>query len=75
MTARQAVMIVSSTSPYPRDNGKRVVLSGFIDYFAERVGSDAVHYVLVVPADAEVPEVPCNLHMLVRPSTAAQLWA
>jgi glycosyltransferase involved in cell wall biosynthesis len=75
MTGRRAVMIVSSTSPYPRDNGKRVVMSGFIDYFAERVGSDAVHYVLVVDADAETPEVPCKLHVLARPGTAAQVWS
>jgi glycosyltransferase involved in cell wall biosynthesis len=75
MTSRRAVMIVSSASPYPRDNGKRVVMSGFIDYFAERVGSDAVHYVLVVDADAETPEVPCKLHVLARPGTAAQVWS
>ena len=74
MTGRRAVMIVSSASPYPRDNGKRVVLSGFIDYFAERVGPDAVHYVLVVDPDGETPEVPCKLHVLARPSTATQVW-
>ena len=74
MTGRRAVMIVSSASPYPRDNGKRVVMSGFIDYFAERVGFDAVHYVLVVDAHAETPEVPYKLHVLARPSTAAQVW-
>jgi glycosyltransferase involved in cell wall biosynthesis len=75
MTGRRAVMIVSSVSPYPRDNGKRVVMSGFIDYFAERPGSDAVHYVLVVDAEAETPEVPCKLHVLARPSTAARVWS
>jgi glycosyltransferase involved in cell wall biosynthesis len=75
MTGRRAVMIVSSTSPYPRDNGKRVVMSGFIDYFAKRVGTDAVHYVLVVDPDAETPEAPCKLHVLARPGTATQVWS
>jgi glycosyltransferase involved in cell wall biosynthesis len=74
MTGRRAVMIVSSASPYPSDNGKRVVMSGFIDYFAERVGPDAVHYVLVVDPDGETPEVPCEFHVLARPSPAAQVW-
>jgi glycosyltransferase involved in cell wall biosynthesis len=75
MTGSRAVMIVSAASPYPRDNGKRVVMSGFIDYFAERVGSDAVHYVLVVDSDAETPDLPCKLHVLARPGTGAQVWS
>jgi glycosyltransferase involved in cell wall biosynthesis len=75
MTSRRTVMMISAVAPYPRDNGKRVVLSGLIDYFVERYGPDGVHYVLVPGRGDEVPEVPCALHVVPRPTTAGQLWS
>jgi glycosyltransferase involved in cell wall biosynthesis len=74
MTRNRAVMIVSSASPYPRDNGKRVVMNGFIDYFVERSGPEALHYVLVLGRGREPPEVPCKLHVIASPTNAAQVW-
>lgn len=41
------VALVSAVDPYPTDAGKKVVLAGFVDYFAERYGADNVHYLKV----------------------------
>lgn len=42
-----SVALISAVDPYPTDAGKKVVLAGFLDYFAERHGADQVHYVKV----------------------------
>ena len=42
-----AVALISAVDPYPTDAGKKVVLAGFIDYFADRYGPDNVHYIKV----------------------------
>src|SRR5690349_16994498 len=41
------VALISAVDPYPIDAGKKVVLAGFIDYFADRYGPDNVHYIKV----------------------------
>ena len=41
------VALISAVDPYPVDAGKKVVLAGFIDYFADRYGPDNVHYIKV----------------------------
>jgi glycosyltransferase involved in cell wall biosynthesis len=41
------VALISAVDPYPTDAGKKVVLAGFIDYFADRYGPDNVHYIKV----------------------------
>lgn len=40
-------MIISAVYPYPRDNGKRVVLAGLVDYFSDRYGAEALEYVWI----------------------------
>ena len=73
-TAR-SVVIVSAVNPYPADSGKKVVLSGLLDYWADRVGQQQVHYVLVRPASepAANADFPAVLHRLSSPSTSRQL--
>lgn len=41
------VALISAVDPYPTDAGKKVVLAGFVDYFADRYGADNVHYIKV----------------------------
>lgn len=54
-TIPQSVAIISSTFPYPVDSGKRVVLSGLVEHFLDRVGAKALHYVLVSGAPPVEP--------------------
>ena len=42
------VALISAVDPYPVDAGKKVVLAGFIDYFADRYGPDNVHYLSLI---------------------------
>ncbi|MCG7596284.1 glycosyltransferase family 4 protein [Mycobacterium sp. PSTR-4-N] len=42
-----SVALISAVDPYPTDAGKKVVLAGFCDYFAERHGAEQVHYIKV----------------------------
>ncbi|MFI5509276.1 glycosyltransferase family 4 protein [Mycobacterium sp. NPDC051804] len=65
-----SVALVSAVDPYPTDAGKKVVLAGFLDYFAERYGRDNVHYVKVGSAPRS-DDFPVNLHVVPGPSRAA----
>lgn len=79
-SARQSVAIISAVNPYPTDAGKKVVLSGFVEYWRDRVGPENTHYLLVRPEAehseaAETTEFPVKLHRLASPSTSHQLRA
>lgn len=67
------VLIISTAPPVPVDNGKRMVLSGLLDYFAERLGPDNVHYTLLGAPGAQRPGFPGIAHRLDPPSTLGQL--
>src|SRR5438309_587906 len=47
MAINKSALIISATFPYPVDSGKRVVLSGFIDYFTQPDGVKRLDYVLI----------------------------
>lgn len=72
MPAPRSMAFVSASAPYPRDSGKKVVLSGLLDYWVDRLGHDAVHYVLVGSPDEEVPEMPVRVHRIARPRMLEQ---
>jgi glycosyltransferase involved in cell wall biosynthesis len=73
MSTRAEVAIVSATVPRPPDNGKRVVLSGLIDYFSERYGNGATHYILVADPATPPVELPCRMHLIAKPRTLEQV--
>lgn len=66
--ARVSVVLVSAVDPYPTDAGKKVVLAGFVSYFAERYGPENVHYIKVGAAPDH--EFPVRLHVVPGPSRA-----
>ena len=66
-----SVALISAVDPYPTDAGKKVVLAGFVDYFAARYGPDNVHYIKVGAAPAG--DFPVRLHVVPGPSRAAVL--
>ena len=72
---RDSAVIFSSTAPVPVDNGKRAVLNGLLSYLVERLGSDAVHFAVLVAADEELPPFPGVVHRLPRPAGRAQMFA
>lgn len=67
-----SVALISAVDPYPTDAGKKIVLAGFLDYFAERYGPDNVHYVKVGSTPPH-KKFPVNLHLVPGPSRAAVL--
>ena len=66
-----SVVLVSAVDPYPTDAGKKVVLAGFLSYFAERYGPENVHYIKV--GTAPLHEFPVQLHVVSGPSHGAVL--
>ncbi len=67
-----SVALVSAVDPYPTDAGKKIVLAGFLDYFADRYGPDNVHYIKVgSPPSRE--DFPVTVHVVPGPSRAAVL--
>ena len=59
------VALISAVDPYPTDAGKKVVLAGFVEYFARRYGPDNVHYVRV--GGAPSTDFPVRLHVVPGP--------
>lgn len=59
------VALISAVDPYPTDAGKKVVLAGFVDYFADRYGPDNVHYIKVGRPPAG--DFPVALHVAEGP--------
>lgn len=41
------VLIISSIFPYPKDNGKKIILSSIVEYFLEKYGEESVTYIVV----------------------------
>ena len=66
-----SVAMVSAVDPFPVDAGKKVVLSGFLEYFRERVGAEHVHYVMV--GGSARPDFPVNVHPVAKPRPRAAL--
>lgn len=60
-----SVALISAVDPYPTDAGKKVVLAGFVEYFASRYGPDNVHYVRVGGPPAT--DFPVRLHVVPGP--------
>lgn len=67
----ESVAIISAVNPYPTDAGKKVVLAGFLEYLAQRLGKRNVHYLMVGGTDDRGFSV--QLHSLPKPSTVAAL--
>ncbi|MFV8165930.1 glycosyltransferase [Mycobacterium sp. 134] len=61
----KSAAIVSAVDPYPTNAGKKVVLAGFNDYFADRLGATNVHYLMVGGKAGST--FPVQLHPLPRP--------
>lgn len=66
-----SVALISAVDPYPTNAGKKVVLAGFVEYFAARHGADDVHYIKVGASPVE--EFPVRVHVVPGPSRAAVL--
>lgn len=70
----RSVAVVSAIYPYPVDSGKRVVVTGLLRYWQERVGVENVHYVLVgrrpdLPDEGDDSVVArCTVHVVDPPS-------
>lgn len=67
-----SVALISAVDPYPTDAGKKIVLAGFLDYFADRYGPDSVHYIKVGSTPSR-EDFPVTLHVVPGPSRAAVL--
>ncbi len=69
------VAIVSATTPFPVDNGKCVVMAGFLRYLAGRVGGN-LHFLHVGdPMPSGIPLAGVELHEIGRPSRSDQIRA
>lgn len=69
-----AVAVLSLVDPYPTDSGSKVVLAGFLEYLAARVGPANVHYLLVGGRTADsADDFPVQLHELPCPGIVDRL--
>lgn len=41
------ILIISTQYPYPKDNGKKIILASFLEYFLDQYGEENVEYALV----------------------------
>lgn len=68
-----SVALISAVDPYPTDAGKKVVLAGFLEYFADRYGPQNVHYIRV--GGGPPTDFPVVLHTVPGPSRTDLLRA
>jgi glycosyltransferase involved in cell wall biosynthesis len=66
-----SVALISAVDPYPTDAGKKVMLAGFVSYFADRYGPENVHYIKVGAPSQQVFPVP--LHVVPGPTRSEVL--
>lgn len=59
--------------PAPRDSGKKVVLAGLLEYWADRLGPEHVHLVYIGSPDPRLSEVPAQVHRVPRPRVWEQV--
>jgi glycosyltransferase involved in cell wall biosynthesis len=64
--------LISAVDPFPTDSGKKVVLAGFVDHLADRLGPENVHYLLIGNRAGTDP-FPVRLHQLPAVSTVRRL--
>lgn len=73
MSRPESALILSAVSPVPIDSGKRMVLSGLLDYFTARLGAGNVHYALIgMPGEAR-PNFPGAAYRLDPPRAGEKL--
>src|SRR4051812_8150838 len=72
--AIRSAALISFVDPYPTDSGKPVVLDGFLQFLAARLGPENVHYLLIGgrSPDAETA-FPVMLHEMPGPTTRDRL--
>lgn len=70
-----SVVVVSATTPYPLDSGKKVVLAGLLDYWSDRVGPGSVHYVHVCPPGTDPVALAVQVHPIRGPRPAEQAFS
>lgn len=74
MPPTDAVAIASLVDPFPTDSGSKVVLAGFLEHLAARVGPANVHYLLIGGrAPGSRRDFPVQLHELPGPSIVHRL--
>lgn len=72
----ESVAIVSAVDPYPADNGKSLVIKGFLDHFSQRLGADHVHFLHVgAPVKSVAAFGGVRVWEMGRPSRLDQLRA
>lgn len=74
MTAAPRAVLISHKHPFPMDDGKKAVLTGFVAYLVERFGAANVTYVVVGRAPDPGPsvELPCETIWVRGPGRLAQ---
>lgn len=65
-------MLISAVDPYPTDSGKKIVLAGFLRYFADRFGAQNVHYIKVGAAPQQ--DLGVAVHVVPGPARGTVLW-
>lgn len=71
------VVFVSTILPFPVDAGKKVVVSGILNYLVGRYGAENVTYVLLDSSEDGLPgkaAMPCEYIVLKQPSLPHRLW-
>jgi len=67
------VLIVSSVLPFPADNGKKIVLGGFLKYFKYRYGEHSVVWLYVGNKQPEATQSNVHFHTIKLPNSILRL--
>ncbi|WP_406944926.1 glycosyltransferase [Halobacillus sp. SY10] len=66
------ILIISTQFPYPKDNGKKVILSSIYEYFIEKHGENSIEYIVVGDNDLK-KSLNSNVIYIDKPKVLNQL--
>lgn len=67
------IVFISSVYPNPKNNGKRIVLSGILEYLLDIFGINAVTFILVGEHSKSDDALDCNIIVINKPGTLSRL--
>ncbi|MBU7594463.1 glycosyltransferase [Metabacillus halosaccharovorans] len=68
------ILFISTVFPYPKDNGKKIILSSILEYFLFKYGEKNVHITLIGNNEVEESNTSFNIIKIDKPKMLVQLY-
>ncbi|WP_415761492.1 glycosyltransferase [Priestia megaterium] len=70
----QKILFISTVYPYPKDNGKKIILSSILEYHSMKYGAKNVHLALIGSEDQDIKTSPFHIIKISKPTMFNQIF-